>query len=179
MNPGSRAVRVAGTGVSLGAALGMSATAQATDRQVTNLNDSGPGSLRQAIADSNVAADADRILFQSSLSGQLSLATNLPIVDDPLEIVGPGADRVTLAGDTIARAGFFFVPSIAGTPMSVSGLTMASANIGPGGGAIFSSGAALTLSKVVIKDNTTNAAGAGIFNNMGSLTIRDSTFSGN
>jgi hypothetical protein len=40
----------AGTGASLGALLAMPTAAQAEDFQVTNLNDDGDGSLRQASA---------------------------------------------------------------------------------------------------------------------------------
>src|SRR5262249_13149269 len=43
---------------------------------VTNLNDSGPGSLRQAIDDSNaIQTDADTIVFQPGLTGTISLLT--------------------------------------------------------------------------------------------------------
>ena len=42
---------------------------------VTNLNNSGPGSLRQAILDANVAAGDDDIVFQSGLSGQITLTS--------------------------------------------------------------------------------------------------------
>ena len=59
----------AGTGLTLTAALGVAGTAQAEDIRVTNLNDSGSGSLRQAVEDANSDTDADRILFKSKLSG--------------------------------------------------------------------------------------------------------------
>ena len=47
---------------------------------VTNTNDSGPGSLRQAIEDSNVAGGDNAIEFDASLIGQtITLLTALPV----------------------------------------------------------------------------------------------------
>jgi hypothetical protein len=40
-----------GAGLGIGAALGSGGTAQAADFTVSNLNDAGPGSLRQAVLD--------------------------------------------------------------------------------------------------------------------------------
>jgi hypothetical protein len=42
---------------------------------VTTLNDSGAGSLRQAILDANVSPDADTVVFQSGLTGTINLST--------------------------------------------------------------------------------------------------------
>jgi len=50
----------------------------AADYVVTNRNDSGAGSLRQAILDSN---DTDRIVFSPDASGTISLASSLPELD--------------------------------------------------------------------------------------------------
>ena len=50
-------------------------TAYAATFTVTNLNDSGPGSLRQAILDANAAAGDDTIVFQSGLSGTITLTS--------------------------------------------------------------------------------------------------------
>ena len=47
---------------------------------VTNTNDSGPGSLRQAIEDSNAAGGDNTIEFDASLIGQtITLLTALPL----------------------------------------------------------------------------------------------------
>jgi Ca2+-binding RTX toxin-like protein len=169
----------AGTGLSLGAALGMAAPAQAVDYQVTNLNDTGPGSLRNAMFDADATASVDRILFQSTLSGTLAPVTALPIIEEPVEIVGPGPDVVTITGNGGANGGFFFGPGVPDAPMAVSGLTLTGATQGGGGGGIFNNGASLTLSNVAVTNNTTTAAGAGIFSIDGSLVLRDSVVSGN
>jgi hypothetical protein len=163
----------------MGAALGMAAPAQAVDYQVTNLNDTGPGSLRNAMFDADATASVDRILFQSTLSGTLTPVTALPIVEEPVEIVGPGPDRVTITGNGGGNGGFFFNPGVPNTPMAVSGLTLTGANQGGGGGGIFNLDAALTLSNMAVTNNTTMAAGGGIFSIDGSLVLRDSVVSGN
>jgi len=75
----------------LGAALASAATIP-----VTNTNDSGPGSLRQAITDANLTAAADTITFNISGSGVQTIAptTALPAITHPVTIDGytqPGA----------------------------------------------------------------------------------------
>lgn len=73
--------RVCG-GLALAAGLGGSTgVAHATDYTVDNSNDTGTGSLRQALLDSEAHAGADRILFASTLSGTITVQnTALPTV---------------------------------------------------------------------------------------------------
>src|SRR5262245_34743698 len=59
----------------LGMALAAGQPAQATTFTVTNLDDDGAGSLRQAIAAANGAAGADVIDFQAGLNGTIQLIT--------------------------------------------------------------------------------------------------------
>src|SRR5208283_584475 len=58
---------------------------------VTNTNDSGVGSLRQAILDANANPGADTIDFAGGVTGPIALASNLPDISDNLTINGPGA----------------------------------------------------------------------------------------
>lgn len=60
-------------------------TTQAATQNVTNLNDSGAGSFRQALAD---AADGDTISFNESLSGTIALNSALQISTNNLIIDG-------------------------------------------------------------------------------------------
>ena len=69
---------------------------------VTNTNDSGPGSLRQAIEDSNVAGGDNTIEFDASLIGQtITLLTALP-VNTSATIDGDIDDDGTLNDVTIS-----------------------------------------------------------------------------
>ena len=81
----------------VGAAL--SPTADAATFTVTNLNDSGAGSLRQAIEDGNGAAGLDNVVFQSGVSGTILLTSGQLEISDSLTITmhgrgGHGSDEL-------------------------------------------------------------------------------------
>src|ERR1044072_4872633 len=61
---------------------------QANVITVKNTNDSGPGSLRQALADAN---EGDTIDF--AVAGTIGITTGELVVDKSITISGPGADR--------------------------------------------------------------------------------------
>src|SRR5436190_1903866 len=59
---------------------------------VTNINDSGPGSLRQALAD---AQDGDTIQVDPALTGQtIGLTTGELVINKNITINGPGQDQI-------------------------------------------------------------------------------------
>src|SRR5262245_44427088 len=58
---------------------------------VSNLNDAGGGSLRQALIDANTTAGADTVVFQAGLTGQITLTTGQLYITDDVNIQGPGA----------------------------------------------------------------------------------------
>ena len=83
---------------------------------VTNTNDSGPGSLRQAVADDSFGDEP--IVFSPALSGRTITLTSGPIeIGHNLTISGPGASLLTLDGGnqlwgdqwTIPRPAYFQV----------------------------------------------------------------------
>src|SRR4051812_18525315 len=90
---------LAGAGLSLGVTLAGGASADAATFTVTNLNDSGAGTLRQAIFDANTALGPDQITFQSSLSGHITLGSALPTITTPVEVTGPGAGKLAVSGN--------------------------------------------------------------------------------
>ena len=90
------------------AALGLScAVSPAVTFVVTNANDTGPGSLRQALFDANAAPGANLIQFNLPGSGVRTLAplTPLPLITNSLTIDGyslPGSSPNTLANSNNA-----------------------------------------------------------------------------
>jgi hypothetical protein len=178
-----------GAGVSIGAVFMAPVAAQAEDIKVTNLNDSGPGSLRQALIDaSNDDPDSDRILFKSKLSGTIELDNSsdvLYIYEGDLTIKGPGARKLTVDANGTGKVfGVYSVldglPEISAT---ISGLTITGGN-GEGevdglGGGILNYYSDLTLKQVTIADNSAAEDGGGVRNLGGDLRIDSSTITGN
>src|SRR5438552_195513 len=72
---------------------------------VTNLADSGSGSLRAAIEAANTNPGADVIKFAGGLKGTIILSSTngeLSVTDD-LTIDGPGANQLTVSGGDVTR----------------------------------------------------------------------------
>src|SRR5262245_17354289 len=66
---------------------------------VTNTNDSGVGSLRQAVIDANTLAGQDTVVFDPNVFGVpqiISLATGQLTITSSLTITGPGAGLLTV-----------------------------------------------------------------------------------
>jgi hypothetical protein len=132
-----------------GASLLSTSAASAATITVINTNDSGPGSLRQALVGAN---DGDTINFDSSLNGQrITLTSGELNVDKDVTISGPGAKNLAVDGNSQSRV-FNVNP---GKIVTIDGLTVAN------GRANFF------------------ASGGGIYNNAGALTVTNCTFSGN
>lgn len=143
---------------------------------VTNTNDSGPGSLRQALLDAN---DGDIIGF--AVTGTIGLISGELLVDKNVTISGPGADILAISGNAKSRV--FHIG--ADTTVGIVGLTItngfASAD---NGGGILNDHATLTINNSTISDNLAAlGAGGGIYNDGASgsatLTITNSTISDN
>jgi hypothetical protein len=127
-------------------ALGCAFSAQGATLTVVNLNDSGAGSLRQAVAD---AADQDQIEFDNSLSGTLTLTGGtLALAGKSVAIVGPGAAAVEIDGN-----GSRIFEAANGT-LAISGVTFRNGlATGGHGGAILVMGGGLNLSNCHFFDN--------------------------
>src|ERR1700761_6669024 len=106
--------RLFGMGVAL--LVMVAAPAYAATQTVTNLNDSGGGSLRSALAN---AAAGDTVVFAPGLTGTIPLATVLTIAQS-VTIQGPGAGGLTISGPAADR-----VINITGGDVTVSGVTIA------------------------------------------------------
>src|SRR5436190_23787952 len=81
---------------------------------VTNTNDSGPRSLRQALTDAN---DGDTIEF--AVSGTIGLTSGELLVDKSITIQGPGAENLAVNGNAKITV-FHIVP---GETVTISDLT--------------------------------------------------------
>ncbi len=85
---------------------GLASTLAAATFNVANTNDSGVGSLRQAMIDAEAAAGADDITFTPTLKGTINLLTALPDVTQDLAIVGPASDGVIVQRSATALTDF-------------------------------------------------------------------------
>jgi len=98
-----------------GSAFATAPHADAATITVMNTNDSGAGSLRQALLD---ASDGDTIDF--SVTGTILLTNGHLLVDKSVTVSGPGADQLAVNGNANGRV--FYIGS--GKTVSISGLTI-------------------------------------------------------
>lgn len=148
--------------------------AQAATITVTNANDSGAGSLRQAIAD---AASSDIITFAGDYT--ITLANELGIGKN-LTISGAG-HSVTLSGNNTVR-----IFNISGGGLTLDSLTLTqgkstATNCMGGtfscGGAInVQNGTTVTISNSTLSNNFADYGGGAIAIYHGTATIKNSTF---
>jgi hypothetical protein len=149
---------------------------------VTNENDSGSGSLRQAIAD---ASPGDTITFALRVR-TVTLTSGELVIDKDLTITGPGATRLTVTAKFSDFVYFrIFNISSSTTTVSISGITISSGFVeyDTGGGGILSVGV-LTLTDSTISDNFAGtfsgfSEGGGVLNDHGTMTITGCTISNN
>ena len=141
---------------------------------VTNTNDSGPGSLRQALADAN---DGDTINFDVSLKGQtIALTSGELVIDKSITITGLGSDQLSVGVENFQYT-FRIFHVTASSTVTIEGLT-----IGPSlyfsGCGIQNDQATLTINNCAVAGNTGLDFGAGISNG-GTLTVNNSSIGGN
>jgi hypothetical protein len=135
---------------------------------VTNANDSGPGSLRQALANAN---NGDRINF--AVTGTIMLTSGELLVNKNVTISGPGANQLSIdASNTFGAVCIFHV--VSGEAVTISGLTITNGSTG-----IWNDEAIITVSNCVVSD----ISSTGLYNSVeqgsggASITIANSLVS--
>jgi hypothetical protein len=138
-----------------------------------NLEDNGPGSLRDAIVNTPAGGRVD---FEPGLAGTITLTSGSLSIDHDLTINGPGADQLTISGNHLFRVLNVF----AGSQVTISDLAFENGFADHGSG-LFNDGH-LDLARVVVSQNNLDygddARGAGILNS-GDLTMSDCTVAQN
>jgi len=166
----------------------LTAGAKAATFTVSNLDDSGAGSLRQAITDAVNTPDEDIINFQPGLTGTINLESALPPLSN-LTINGPGADLLTIR----RVGGAIRIFRVTSSTVVLNGLTIAGGiapnsstdpetPVGKGGGILVEGfQTRLTVNNCRLNGNSSYGAiseGGGI-HNRGFLTVTNSDFTGN
>lgn len=140
---------------------------------VSNNQDSGTGSLRQAISDALVG---DVISFSTSYFNQprtIALASTL-VVNKSMSIIGPGATLLTLDANNLRRHLNVDAPAT----LNLRGMRFTRGNPGAGvsGGAILVNLGTLSASEITVDSSSGNVGGC-IYNN-GTLNLALARLSG-
>ncbi len=171
---------------------------------ITNTNDSGAGSLRDALMQANTNAQEDTINFDPAVFNVPRTITltsgEIPITAEDMSgnnqigrlvtINGPGANLLTISGNNASRI-FLLTANpghrIQNANVVMSGMTLTQGNgvssaLATGsGGAIYALNAAhLTLNSMVFRDNTGASNGGAMYlNGTRTLVINDSLITEN
>ena len=157
--------------------VGMLSSLLAATIVVTNINDSGEGSLRQAVMD---AAPGDEIIFATSTNNQNLLLTSGEIViDKNLTITGNGRTRTNLSGNQTNRV-FNITEAVT---VLLRNMRLQNGRTNLSGGALQNVAGIVFLRNVIVRSSIATGAdatqGGGGIHNRGTMTIRDCVISGN
>jgi hypothetical protein len=151
-------------------AVATSQEAGAATQTVTNCNDSGTGSLRQAVLD---AASGDTVAFSPSLPcSTITLGSPIEITTN-LSIDWSGASELVVSESGLSEFSIFGIePGVAAT---IEGLTIAN-GVSDWGGGIDNVEGTLTVIDTTFLHDEAGQDGGGIFNYEGTLIVTTSTF---
>lgn len=166
----------------------MSSFSHASNLLVYNNNDSGAGSLRQAISDNNATIGGNTILFSNIVTGTITLTSGHLLITKAVTISGPGANVLAVDGNNASKV---FVVTNAFS-VSISGLTITrgratGSSPADNGGGIYNARTTTTISNCVITANSAAGGGGGLYNDSRAfspgfgqgLTVVGSTISSN
>jgi len=151
---------------------------------VSNNQDAGTGSLRQAILDAN-GGGGGAITF-SNVTGVITLATNLPLITASVNILGPGTNVLTVSGNnsnsifqvssnvSITLSGFTIANALTTTKMVAHGEGFTWVNYP---GSAISNAGAMTIQNCVVSNCLVNTDGnrmtGGAIYSSGPLTMQN------
>jgi hypothetical protein len=142
-------------------------TARAATITVSNTNDSGPVSLRDALAR---AADGDTI-DASSVTGTITLTSGELLITNSVNVIGPDPNLLAINGN--GRSSIFLIaPS---NTVTISSLTLTNG----GASAIYNESGRLIVTNCIFTGNFAGFAGGAICNQTGTLTVNDCILRGN
>jgi hypothetical protein len=143
---------------------------------VYNNNNSGVGSLRQAVNDNNAIGGGNIIVFSNTVVGTISLASELVITTN-VTIMGPGPDLLAVSGNNASRV--FRITNNA--VVSISGLRIVNGRVTgpPGGGGILNFYGTLRLDNCIVSNCVAQGAGGGGVDAWGPVTITRSSLINN
>ena len=144
---------------------------------VTNGNDSGAGSYRQAVANAGADPGADVITFNAGLTATLSSDVSYTGTTD-LTIHGNGS--------TVDGNGHQILRAASPTSLTIDGITLRNGTADAGeGGAVYAGSGDIAVTDSTLTDNTaentggTAANGGALYAEDGAITVTDSTLTGN
>jgi predicted outer membrane repeat protein len=146
---------------------------------VINHDDSGPGSLRDAIAN---AGPGGTIVFDLTFPDTITLTTGELLIQNDLTITGPGADLLTVARSSAGGTPPFVIFEIVDGAVTMSGLTISNGDnsIAPyGGGLHTQSFLPVTLTGCNFNNNRGVMGGGFGSEGQGGATLTFCTFTGN
>ena len=146
---------------------------RAAEYTVTNVNDAGAGSLRQAISNANVNPTDDSISFDPTFFNQprtinLSSGELIVVNNGVLRILGTGANRLTVSANLLSRV----ISVEPNAQLYLSGVTVTRGRVAgnfAAGGGVYNYGGRVTLDQVTVTRNEAELGG-GIANSSAMLT---------
>jgi hypothetical protein len=151
--------------------MGMTRRAYAANFYVTNTNDTGAGSLRQAVIDANNRPGADDIYFDTAgafyYGGRITLSSEIVITGD-VTIHGTGSQYIYIRGGNSTR--LFKQYNANGTSV-IEGVTLQDGYANSAGGAVLNASGTLELRSSVVTSSS-SPKGGGIANVASNATLK-------
>ncbi len=143
---------------------------------VTNTNNTGSGSLRQAMDNVMALASPGPFTITATASGTINLAAVLPDITKDITFIGPGASNLTVRRNSGGNYRIFNIPN--NNTVSFNGFTIADGFADQDNGGGIQNEGILTLTNCVVRNNRATFDAGGV-RNRSSLTVNNCFFEGN